>query len=122
LATYLSNVALEAVASPEMAESERRSWARVYDWAKGNYPSLGPTSPVYAFPDSAVYSSYVYSGAALEFYALRARIGGHAFDQALGEYVSSHRFGMASPNDLAAAFSDACSCRPDGALFTAAEN
>jgi hypothetical protein len=117
LATYLSNVALEAGISPGTAESERAAWQRTTDWAQRAYPDLSATSPVYLFPDNASYSAYAYSAAALEFWRLNQQLGETTFDKALSVYYTSHRFGIASPQELFDAFTEACGCPARSPLF-----
>jgi aminopeptidase N len=116
LATYASNIFL-AVISPTAAQSERSTWAALYDRTRRDYPDLRVTSPLYDFPDSATYSAFVYSGGALELDAIRRDVGDQLFFQGLAEYYADHALGIASGADLFASLSRACACPLSSALF-----
>ena len=116
LATYASNIFL-AVTSPTAAQSERSTWAALYDRTRRDYPNLRVTSPLYDFPDSATYSAFVYSGGALELDAIRREVGDEPFFQGLAGYYADHALGIASGADLFASLSRACACSLSSALF-----
>jgi len=116
LATYASNIFL-AVTSPTAAQSERSTWAALYDRTRRDYPNLRVTSPLYDFPDSATYSAFVYSGGALELDAIRREVGDEPFFQGLAGYYADHALGIASGADLFASLSRACACPLSSALF-----
>jgi hypothetical protein len=63
-----------------------------------------------------IYSVVVYSKGALFFDAVRKEIGDEAFFKALKVYYQDHRYGVARPEDLLAAFEKAAN-RPLGDLY-----
>ena len=65
--------------------------------------------PTSKFPDLVTYYTTVYRKAGLGFAALRSEVGDKAFFAALQDYAASHRFDVATPGDLLAAFEDASS-------------
>ncbi len=60
--------------------------------------------PSAAFPDADAYYATVYRKGGLGFAALRHEIGDAAFVAGLQDYAQSTRFGVATPDDLQAAF------------------
>lgn len=60
--------------------------------------------PTDAFPDMSTYASTIYGKAALAFDELRKTIGDEAFFAALLDYQQEHRFTIATPDELQAAF------------------
>jgi hypothetical protein len=60
--------------------------------------------PTAAFPDPGSYYTTVYRKAGLGFAALRHEIGDEAFFAGLRRYAETMRFGVATPEDLRAAF------------------
>ena len=60
--------------------------------------------PASAFPDDATYFATTYRKAALGFEAMHQEIGHDAFFAALRDYAETHRFGIATPQDLLDAF------------------
>ncbi|MBA3530137.1 MAG: M1 family metallopeptidase, partial [Propionibacteriaceae bacterium] len=60
--------------------------------------------PTVGFPDSDAYYATVYRKAGLGFAALRGEIGDEAFFAGLQDYAAALRFGVATPDDLRAAF------------------
>jgi hypothetical protein len=60
--------------------------------------------PATAFRDATSYYATSYRKAGLGFAAIRAAIGDDAWFAALREYADAHRFSVASPGDLLAAF------------------
>jgi len=63
--------------------------------------------PTDDFVTGNAYVLAAYSKAPLGFEAIRAQIGDEAFVRALQDYVAEFRFGVATPNDLLAAFEEA---------------
>jgi hypothetical protein len=63
--------------------------------------------PTDAFGDPGAYFASVYSKAGLGFDALRVEIGDDAFFAGLSDYTATHRFDVAAPDDLRAAFEEA---------------
>ena len=117
LATYLSNVFLAEAVSPTVAYGERERWHSSLALAADAHPEIPLTSPLDAFPDSATYSAFAYSGAAWELELIRAAIGDEAFFAGLADYYSQSLFEIASPLDLREAFEAACGCSVAGSLF-----
>jgi hypothetical protein len=60
--------------------------------------------PTVAFPDASAYYATVYRKAGLGFATIRQEIGDEAFFSALRAYAEDHRFEVATPDDLLAAF------------------
>jgi hypothetical protein len=63
--------------------------------------------PTPAFPSNTAYGRLVYGKGALAMHAIREAIGLDAFNDALGRYAIANRFGIATPDDLLAAFEEA---------------
>ncbi|HEV2127950.1 MAG TPA: M1 family metallopeptidase [Thermomicrobiales bacterium] len=63
--------------------------------------------PTVDFPDAGAYYATVYRKAGLGFQAIREEIGDDAFFTALRSYAEEHRFDVATPTDLLAAFEEA---------------
>ncbi|MFC2095487.1 M1 family metallopeptidase [Candidatus Bipolaricaulota bacterium] len=112
-ATYLSYEFLDAYFGSSTAQTEMDTWRRAYESAQDRRPDLSVTSPKYAFPDSSIYSSFVYSGGATLIFDLRTTLGDDAFYRGLQTYYSEHLFKIATPADLMRAFEDACICQID---------
>ncbi len=64
-------------------------------------------TPTDDFPSNHAYVFAVYSKAPMGFKAIHAAIGEDAFAAAMHEYYRDHRFSVATPDDLLAAFEDA---------------
>ncbi len=73
--------------------------------------SLGQPSD--AFADWDTYGPVVYTQGAIFFMDLKEEIGEAAFFAALQDYYTSHRYRMASPDDLLDAFERSCGCQLD---------
>lgn len=73
--------------------------------ASGDDPVVD--QPTDDFPSGSAYVLAAYSKAPLGFGAIRERIGDEAFFAALQAYVAGFRFGVATPEDLKAAFEEA---------------
>lgn len=121
LVTYLSNVFLAEAVSPTVAYGERERWRSSLALAASAHSEIPLTSPLDAFPDSATYSAFAYSGAAWELGLIRAEIGDDAFFAALADYYRESMFEIASPLDLREALERACGCAVGGALFPGPE-
>jgi aminopeptidase N len=76
--------------------------------AEGAYSGLqfGDRSPLEAVGAADLFAPHVYSGGALVFYDLRARLGDDAFFGALRAFTERHRHGNATTEDLVAAFEE----------------
>ncbi len=117
LATYSSLVFIEREWGKESADSFLATWRERYRRALAKYPELSVTSPVYLFPDSSVYSAFVYYGGAVLLDGIRERIGDEAFFSALAEYYRDLSGRIAHRADLISRFEDACGCGL-GDIFT----
>ena len=117
-ATYLSYLYLDAFAGSDVASATFHQWERAYEQSRLAEPDLGIDSPLYAFPGSANYSGFVYSGGAVLLHAIRETIGDDAFFDALHSYYDRHLGGIATPRDLIDAFEAACACPLAGLLDT----
>lgn len=109
-ATYMSYEFLDAYSKTNVAQHELDQWRNVYLAAQQSRSDLAISSPQYAFPDSAIYSAFVYSGGATFLHALRTTLGDDTFYQALQTYYSQFLHRIATPTDLIQTFEHACSC------------
>ncbi len=100
LATYASNLFLAVEVSEAAADAERVNWSNRYASAREAHPTLRITSPLYAFPDSSTYSSFVYSGGAWELDRARQTLGDDAFFGGIAAYYADRRFEVADADDL----------------------
>ncbi len=110
LATYTSLVFIEQEWGRESADSFLATWRERYRRALAKHPDLSVISPVYLFPDSSVYSAFVYYGGAMLLDGIRRRIGDDAFFSALSEYYHDLSGRIAHRADLLSRFADACGC------------
>lgn len=110
LATYTSLVFIEREWGEESADSFLATWRERYRRARLDHPELSVTSPVYLFPDSSVYSAFVYYGGAVLLDEIRRRIGDDAFFSALSEYYRDLAGRIAHRADLLSRFEEACVC------------
>jgi len=108
LVSYLSYVFLEKTRRDAAAEEQRRGWEISYEAAQEEYDDLSVTAALSEFPDVSSYTSYVYSGGALLFDAIRRKIGNEAFFNALSDYYEANAGRIATPESLIAAFERAC--------------
>ena len=118
LATYLSYVAIGEVIGESAEAEEMRASQAAYAWAAEQYPDLGIGSPLHRFPDSSVYSAFVYSGGATWCDAVRSLVGDDAFFAGLASYYETGIGRVAVPADLFGALEAACDCDLTG-LFAA---
>jgi len=110
LATYSSFLFLEAAYGTAVAQRTLEEWKTSYQLARARYPKLSVASSLHDFPDSASYSSIVYSGGATFLDDVRSNIGGMNFLDALGEYYRDFAFQIGRGPDLLAHFEKACAC------------
>jgi len=92
---------------PAAAQATERYLTRPFERAvtSGNDPVVD--QPTDDFPSGNAYVLAAYSKAPLGFRAIREQIGDEAFFAALQAYVAEFRFGVATPEDLKAAFEEA---------------
>ncbi len=110
LATYSSVVFIEREWGERSARSLLSSWEESYYRAKSAYPQLSVGSSVYLFPDSSVYSAFVYDGGAEFLNDVRQRIGDDAFFSALSGYYHDLSGAIAHRTDLIEHFEHTCNC------------
>jgi len=110
LATYLSNVFLEIARGEEVAGAEVRRWQDAFAATHTTYPNLAISDPSCSFPESSVYSTFVYSAAAWFHHSVRGEIGKDAFFDALSSYYFANVGEIGTPQELLTAFQDACAC------------
>jgi aminopeptidase N len=115
-ATYLSYEFLDAYYSSATAGGQLTTWQAAYQSALRNWDFLSISSPRYAFPNSSIYSSFVYSGGALFLYDLRQELGDEAFYHGMQTYYSTMLDAMATPSDFVRIIEESCSCQIDGLL------
>jgi len=112
-ATYLSYEFLDAYFDSSTAQMQLDQWRRTYQSAQREWSNLSVGSPRYAFPNSAAYSSFVYSGGATLLYDLRTTLGDEMFYRGVQAYYREFLHDIATPLDLLGIFEVACACRLD---------
>jgi len=115
-ATYLSYEFLGAYFNTAIAQRELDQWRSTYQIAQRDWSYLSVGSPKYAFPNSSIYSSFVYSGGATFLYDLRLELGDEAFYRGLQAYYHAMLHDVATPSDLISIFEESCSCQIDDLL------
>ncbi len=109
LTNYMSTeVYYERVYDAGVAEHEVR--AQLEEPYRRRLASSGDDiadQPTDDFASASAYGTIIYSKAALGFGAIHEEIGDEAFFTALQAYYAEHRFGVATPEDLLAAFEEA---------------
>jgi len=110
-ATYLSYEFLDTYYSATTAQGQLDTWRVAYQRAQQDWEDLSISSPRYAFPNSSVYSSFVYSGGALFLYDLRQALGDDAFSRSLKAYYSTMLYDMATPSEFIHIIEETCSCQ-----------
>lgn len=110
-ATYLSYEFLDAYYNVTTAQRQLDTWRVAYQRAQQDWEDLSISSPRYAFPNSSVYSSFVYSGGALFLYDLRQALGDDAFSRSLKAYYSTMLYDMATPSEFIHIIEETCSCQ-----------
>lgn len=109
MANESSMIYRQEIDGPEAAEQ----W--ILDYLKrpyitmlfGNFGDMVVDQPSADFLTNTPYGRIIYGKGALGFDAIRRQIGDDAFFQGLQAYVAEHRFGIAQPDDLLAAFESA---------------
>jgi aminopeptidase N len=101
LTTFMADYAYKEDEGLEPARSMRHSWLRDYGSV-----SAADEQPLSAFRARYHTASSVigYGKSAMLFYTLRERLGADGFRASLADFWERHRFGLASFDDLAAAF------------------
>jgi len=117
-ATYLSYEFLDAYYDSGVASEQLGSWQAAYLQAKRDWPALSIGSPKYSFPNSSIYSAFVYSGGARFLYELRETLGDEAFYASLQAYYSTMIYAMATPTDLFRIIRETCTCSIEELLST----
>ncbi len=110
LATYSSIIFIEREWGAKPARSVLSTWEKRYHQAKSAYPQLSVGAPVYLFPNSSIYSAFVYDGGAEFLDEVRHRIGNNAFFSALSGYYHDLSGSIAHRADLIQHFERACGC------------
>ncbi|RLT40157.1 MAG: M1 family peptidase [Chloroflexi bacterium] len=104
LANYAVYLYFEEVAWQEMVDGVMNNiFLYNYNAAKNLGIDRPVAGPVTSF-DASNYINIVYSKGPLFFHAVRERMGDEAFFAALLDYAQTHRYGIAYPDDLLAAF------------------
>ncbi len=109
LANESSMLYREAIDGPDAAQQ----WIRDYlqrpylSMLFGNFGDQVVDQPSADFLTNGPYGRTIYAKGALGFDEIRQTIGDEAFFLGLQEYVAAHRFGIAQPEDLLAAFEHA---------------
>ena len=81
-----------------------RQLALLRDRSAPGGPTIAIDSPADAFADANSYYRTIYRRGGFAFAELRELIGFRAFFDGLRDYAARHRFGVAAPDDLRAAF------------------
>jgi aminopeptidase N len=115
-ATYLSYEFLNAYFDASTAGGQVETWRVAYQQAEEDWPSLAISSPRYAFPNSSIYSSFVYSGGAVFLYELNQALGADAFYRSLQAYYDAMLYHMATPSEFIRIIEETCSCQIDELL------
>lgn len=108
MANYLSTVYFAAVYDAETANEQAN-----YELRAGYFDFLFQSGddivdqPTDSFRNGGVYGVIVYGKGALAFMELRAEIGTEAFFAGLQDYYRTYAFGIATPDDMQAAFETA---------------
>ena len=110
LVTYLSYVALGDLYGDSVRSMHTGNAQRAYGRIAEQYPALSIDDPLHRFPNSGVYSSFVYSGGATLFDAIHQYVGGEAFYDGLTRYYDTAIYTIAEPHVLIDALEAACGC------------
>ena len=113
LATYLSYEFLATYFDSSTAQGQLEQWRRTYQSAQWDWSDLAVGSPRYAFPNSAAYSAFVYSGGATLLHDLRTALGDEMFYQGVQAYYREFLHYIATPQDLFRVFEETCACQLD---------
>ncbi len=115
-ATYLSYEFLDAYFDTATAQVQLDQWRNTYQTAQRDRSDLSVGSPKYAFPNSATYNSFVYSGGATFLHDLRTVLGDEVFYRGVQAYYREFLHDIATPMDLLRVFEETCACRFDDLL------
>ena len=107
LATASSIVYLEATAGDDVAGSQLTRWVLAPARTLLERGDAVVDLPIADGQDPTIRSWAYYAKAALGFLALRKEVGDEAFFAGLRDFAETHRFGIAEPDDLLAAFETA---------------
>jgi aminopeptidase N len=106
LTNYSAYLYYEETAGSDAASVvKERVFEGPYRGAQQSERDRGVAGPVDSFSEQD-YGAIVYGKGPLFFDALRARLGDEAFFAALQAYLKAHRYGVAYPDDLIAAFEE----------------
>ena len=106
LANYSAYHYFESTSGQARADSIRQHFfEEPYQQVQATGQDRGVAGSVASF-DAASYGAIVYGKGPLFFDAVRQRLGDGAFFAALRRYLASHRYGIAYPADLVAAFEE----------------
>ena len=117
LTTFSSGLYFEAVRGPAAYEELRTQWQRGYEQIveRGEDDLITLGLPHFEGQDEAAsYGVVVYWKGALFFQAVRDTIGDEAFFRALRNYYATHKYRIATPEDLLNAFEEAAGRQLDG--------
>jgi hypothetical protein len=119
LANYSMYLYYEATGGPTAAERiKQSSFEEPYHELQQQHLDRGVGGAVASFHNQSDYVSVVYGKGPLFFDAVRKQIGDEAFFAGLHIYLSQHRYGIAYPRDLVAAFEEASGQQIDGLYKT----
>jgi hypothetical protein len=106
LTNYSAYLYSEETAGPSQADRIKEMvFEKPYRAAQEDERDRGVAGPVASF-SGRDYGAIVYGKGPLFFDALRAQLGDEAFFAALRDFLETHRYGVAYPDDLIAAFED----------------
>jgi aminopeptidase N len=117
LTTFSSGLYFEAVRGPAAYQELRAQWQRGYEQIveRGEDDLVTLGLPHFEGRDEASsYGVVVYWKGALFFQAVRDAIGDEAFFRALRNYYATHKYKIATPEDLLNAFEEAAGRQLDG--------
>ncbi len=114
LTNYSAYLYYEGTAGQAQADViKQRVFEAPYQAAQEAGQDRAVAGPVASFSEGN-YSAIVYGKGPLFFDAVRARLGDDAFFASLRAYLKAHRYGIAYPDDLIAAFDDTSGQKIDG--------
>jgi hypothetical protein len=114
LANYSAYVYYQGTAGQAQADViKQQVFDAPYHAAQEAGQDRAVAGPVASFSEGN-YSAIVYGKGPLFFDAVRAKLGDDAFFAALQAYLKAHRYGIAYPEDLIAAFDDTSGQKIDG--------
>ncbi len=114
LTNYSAYLYFEGTAGQAQADViKQRVFEAPYHAAQEAGQDRAVAGPVASFSEGN-YSAIVYGKGPLFFDAVRAKLGDDAFFASLQAYLKAHRYGIAYPDDLIAAFDDTSGQKIDG--------